>query len=193
MFPIEQRPFLSASLKTILRHETPWRCGPIKGARRRNHWTPPRESSCTRDEMSNECPASLGDSCIRLLSGLFSNRQKNRALWHHRDDCVIDSQIAFGRADVRSTLRQEQRNGYDAIKRLASVADQSSPGLFMGAHWIMMTSLRRPPWRRAASVGHVRACCPPVLPPLRMRRAPPRNGRACGVGRLERSAASDSL
>jgi predicted amidohydrolase YtcJ len=63
----------------------------------------------------------------------------------------------------------------------------------LGAHRIMMTSPRLPPRQRAASAGHVRACCPPAPRPLRMRRAPPRSGRACGVGRLERSAAGDSL
>jgi hypothetical protein len=70
--------------------------------------------------------------------------------------------------------------------------DARVPCPWLGAHRIMMASLRRPPQRRAASAGHVRGCCPPAPRPLRTRRAPPRSGRACGVGRLARSAVGDS-
>jgi hypothetical protein len=66
------------------------------------------------------------------------------------------------------------------------------PMSLSGRHRIMMIALRRPPRRRAASVGHVRAYWPPAPRPLRTRRAPLRGGRACGAGRLERSAAGDS-
>jgi hypothetical protein len=58
---------------------------------------------------------------------------------------------------------------------------------------INVSWLRQPAPLRDASRTHVRAGCQPASQPLRIQRAPLRNGRACGGDRLERSAASDSL
>ncbi len=118
------------------------------------------------------------------------NRQRRPAMPPNRASTTAQRSAKGGGGIGRSPTIDVQTDGNDKSPG-RSRRGRACPCL--GTPRIMMTSLRRPPRRRAASAGHVRACCPPVPRPLRTRRAPPRSGPACGVGRRERLVAGDSL